>query len=77
MTIALNSEHHIPENVIPHFKVEHGEDVFRVYVGNICFGEFVDTASNRKGILPFLREMRDGTTGNSHGGTDSGNCGQQ
>jgi transposase-like protein len=65
MTVSSdeNNQCRIPENMSPHFRVEHSEDEFRVNVGNICFGEFADTASNRKAVLPFLREMRDGTDG--------------
>jgi transposase-like protein len=39
------------------------EQQFRVQVGKLYYGWFVDTPSNRKAVLVFLREMYDSETG--------------
>ena len=42
---------------------DHEEKRFRVRLGNIYYGWFVDIPSNRKAVLVFLREMYDSERG--------------
>jgi len=44
-------------------EVKQAEKQFRVKIGNTYFGWFMDSASNRKAVVVFLRQMYDSQTG--------------
>ena len=54
----------VPERS-PRLEIEwdHEEKRFRVQVGTMYYGWFVDIPSNRKAVVVFLREMYDSETG--------------